>query len=141
MSIPFITAHISVYSDSAIDLHNFRHTTITFKFSNPTLTPLTFDITGASGFFTLRVQENIATTSATLAGTYEIGQLLQPISTAELVAFVAQTPIDNASIEFNCQNWVESVVWRLRERGLVSEEMYEGAVDGMVEIMLEARDG
>lgn len=119
MANPTITAHISVYFDSTIDLHNFRHTTITFQFTSPPSTPLTFDLTGASGFFTLRIQESLATTSATLAGTYEIGQLLYPISRAELVAFVAQTPIDNGSIEFNCQNWVERVVWRLRGRGLV----------------------
>lgn len=142
MTSPTITASIAVFKSNPVDYQKWRHTALSFKFSNPASAPVMVHIVGAPGLFTLQVVPNYDPIgSRTIAGIHTIGTLLRPISKDQLITFVSQTPIDNRSSEFNCQNWVHDALKRLKDAGYLTPTMFDEAFDEMMEITLQATYG
>lgn len=78
--------------------------------------------------------------SRTVAGIINVGKLLEPISKAQLVNLVSQTPVDNRSSDFNCQVWVGNALGKLKGHGYLKHEKCKESVDRMLDLALEAKD-
>ncbi|KAK8227647.1 hypothetical protein HDK90DRAFT_514147 [Phyllosticta capitalensis] len=135
-----IDVRVAVFRGEPIDQAQWRHTALSFSFGDQS-PPIVIHAVGSPHAFTLEVKQNCRPESEVkFAQAIQVGQLRGPMTNAELVFFMSQTPINNLDREFNCQVWVEQALARLKAANHLTGEQYERGVDGMTTVLMEATD-
>ena len=98
-------------------------------------------ITGPNRGYQLESRDNYdPAASRRFAKEVPVARIVTPTTKAQLATFIFQTPINNSSLEFNCQTWVGDVLQRLAGAGYITKEACDNGIDGMVDATMEARD-
>lgn len=134
-----VRVNIPVFVGEPLDYQRYRHTALRFQFSDSTTAPVVIHITGPNRGYKLEARDDFDE-SMTFAKDVLVGWLRVPMTKAQLVSFVCQTPIDNSDLEFNCQTWVERALKRLVQAGYLEQEDYTNGVNGMVDATMEATE-
>ncbi|KAE8323027.1 hypothetical protein BDV39DRAFT_218112 [Aspergillus sergii] len=133
---------ILIYTGSPLDYPEYRHTALHFTFATGTTS--TMHVVGTQGLFIFQEDVDLDPHDfgSELAKTVPVGEINGDVSAETIRRAVAATPVRNGreDLDWNCQNWVGDALRMLVERGVLSAEVRERAVDGMVEGCLEARD-
>ncbi|KAI1171097.1 hypothetical protein F4777DRAFT_72743 [Nemania sp. FL0916] len=99
-------------------------------------------VTGAAGFF-LR-EEDIdrdPTKSEFFAGSVPVATIpASGPSDSRLRDAIWFTAINNAEMGWNCHNWVGDALYACTQAGLVSKDKTEKAIEGMTDLIVQARD-
>ncbi|KAB8073649.1 hypothetical protein BDV29DRAFT_175139 [Aspergillus leporis] len=133
---------ILIYIGSPLDYSEYRHTALHFEF--PPGNTSTMHVVGTQGLFVFQEDVNQDPhDGGDLAKTVPVGDIEPSVSAEAIRRAVSATVIKNGrqDLDWNCQNWVGDALANLVSRGLLSREVRERAVDGMVEACLEAGDG
>ncbi|KAK8236499.1 hypothetical protein HDK77DRAFT_292330 [Phyllosticta capitalensis] len=135
-----VHVRVAISKGDPIDQVQWRHTALWFSFGDQS-PPVVIHAVGSPHAFTLEVKQNCRPESEVkFAKAIQVGHLRGPMSKAELVFFVSQTPINNLDREFNCQVWVEQALARLKAANHLTKEQYEFGFDGMMTAVMEATD-
>lgn len=79
-------------------------------------------------------------TSPLLTKEVHVACIKRELSKIQLAAILYQTPIRNKDPELGCQKWVGNALQILVEAGCIEREKYERGIEGMAEVILEAKD-
>jgi len=135
-----IHVSIIVFRAEPLDYQKYRHTALWFRFQGGDDT-VVMHVIGVIGSFEFEARDNYdPTTSAKFTKEISVGCLLTPMTKAELVTLISQTPPDNRDREFNCQVWVANVLSRLSDQGYLLKEQTDAGINDMVEATMEAED-
>ncbi|KAL4939326.1 hypothetical protein BDV06DRAFT_225129 [Aspergillus oleicola] len=132
---------ILIYKGDPLDYAEYRHTALYFHFSSGSRSIL--HVVGCPGLF--RFAHNIDTDPSSvgiLAKVVPVTEIPTDIGEDSIVETVTRTPIRNGrlDLDWNCQNWVGDSLRRLVERGWITTEVREKAIDRMADVCLEAGD-
>lgn len=135
-----LLVRIAVYRAVPEDYQKYRHTALWFEFNDGSA-PFLIHAVGPNMDYRVEVRNNYDPTGSQLfvAGV-SVGWFMVPISKGQLILLVSKTPINNSTTEFNCQIWVGDALRRLAEGGYIQNEEYMRAVDGMIDVTMEASD-
>ncbi|KAE8351173.1 hypothetical protein BDV28DRAFT_158997 [Aspergillus coremiiformis] len=133
---------ILIYTGSPLDYPEYRHTALHFAYATGTTS--TMHVVGTQGFFIFQEDVDLDPydTGAELAKTVSVAEIDGSVSAGTIRRAVSATPVKNGreDLDWNCQNWVGDALMMLVDRGVLSAEVRDKAVDGMVDGCLEARD-
>lgn len=140
MATTTVQASIVIEKGTPLDYQKYRHTSLYFEFAN--LEPsATIQVIGPKKQYIFECKDNWdPTQNPSLAKIVALGPLAVQASRARLVQILQTVPIRNKDWEFDCQQWVESALSRLRELGMLTAEGYTKGLDGMVDAISEAQD-
>ncbi|KAL4923130.1 uncharacterized protein BDV17DRAFT_296665 [Aspergillus undulatus] len=132
---------ILIYKGDPLDYSEYRHTALYFHFASGSRSIM--HVVGCPGLF--RFSHNIDTDPGSvgiLAKVVPVTEIPTDIGEDSICETVTRTPIRNGrlDLDWNCQNWVGDALKRLVERGWITSEVREGAIDKMADICLEAGD-
>ena len=140
MTTTIVHISIAVFKGDPVDYQKYRHTALWIRFRDGSPAILAH-IVGPPGEFEFQVREHYdPSQSASLAKIVDVGYLQVRTTSTQLRSALRAIPINNSDPEFNCQTWIETVLKRLKDRNLLSNESYENGVDGMVDAIAEAED-
>ena len=107
--MPTHNPHISIIVNKRdpLDYPEHRHASIWIQFGDGS--PATcVHIVGPPGEFKFEARETTdSTKAATFAKRIDVGDLKEPLTSRQIIAWLKKVPIRNADREFNCQTWVE----------------------------------
>lgn len=132
--------YIVVYTGDPIDFSMYRHTGLWFvpHGGGP---QLYFNVQGSTAAYTFEAGRDVDPTKIeNYARRVDVGRTSPALAADELAAQMRAVPVRNADPEFNCQGWVEDAVRRLCAAGFLTREEYDDGINGMVDVIAEARD-
>jgi hypothetical protein len=80
------------------------------------------------------------TRSQSFAAIVNVGSIIGHMTEGQLEQAMREVPVKNHDMEFNCQQWVEGALEKLKDGGHLSQVEYKKGVDGMVDALMEATD-
>ncbi|KAI0198793.1 hypothetical protein F4808DRAFT_462375 [Astrocystis sublimbata] len=153
---------IIVFTGDPVDAPQFRHTgllihtlsTSTSTSGSVILQERYLQVQGSAGFFARdeSVDADPAPASSELfAGLVPVATIPVPATVKHKNGILADmrsrlrktiwdTPVNNSENAWNCQSWVGDALYGCVRKGLVGREEVERAIDGMVDLILLARD-
>jgi hypothetical protein len=84
--------------------------------------------------------DNEPTSSSSFAKEVRVGWISTRMTKAQLTGFIHQTPVDNSSLDFDCQKWVGAALQRLAIAGYLTDRECRDGVNGMVDATMEATE-
>jgi len=140
------TLKIAVYKGDSYDSPAARHTALVLTCDNTTQYKL--HVTGGHSFFTFEELSlssdqhiTLATPDKDLAA--DLIPVASNISEADVkrIRFVVSTTrVDNKDRSWNCQNFVGDALRRVKNEGIITREEFDGSLDRMADVILEAPD-
>lgn len=132
--------YVSVHKGDLLDSSKFRHTALWFVPEDDT-SHYYYHVTGAKQDFAFERRCNFdPTTSQSFATKVELGQTEQALTASELTRQMESVVVANDNVEFNCQQWVDMALRRLREVGYLTAAQYDTGMNGMIDAIMEAED-
>lgn len=140
MAATIVQISIVIYKGRPLDYQKYRHTSLYFEFEN--LEPSAIiHVVGPKKQYIFECRDGYdPTQSSSLAKIVALGPLSVQANRDRLVQILQTVPIRNRDWEFDCQQWVEAALSRLRELGMLTSEAYTRGLDGMVDAISEAQD-
>ncbi|KAF2245136.1 hypothetical protein BU26DRAFT_433955, partial [Trematosphaeria pertusa] len=131
---------IIIYVGEPLDYQKYRHTALCLRPSDGAAS-IIIHIIGPNMAYQLKTRDNYnSTTSRKFAKEVLVRTLTTPITKAQLVALIYQTPVNNLSREFNCQTWVGDVLQNLAKAGYVTRGACDSSINAMVDAIIEAKE-
>ncbi|KAH7412156.1 hypothetical protein DE146DRAFT_628146 [Phaeosphaeria sp. MPI-PUGE-AT-0046c] len=138
-SLPTIALSVVIYIGQPLDYQKYRHTALCLRPNNGGTCMIIHTI-GPNKRYVLETKDNYdPTTSRRFAKEASVATLKTPMSKSQLASIIYQTPIDNSSIEFNCQTWVGDALQRLATAGYITQDECDSGIDKMVDAVVEAK--
>ncbi|KAM3503506.1 hypothetical protein MY11210_008690 [Beauveria gryllotalpidicola] len=132
--------YVAVFKGDPVDFQKYRHTGLWFV-PEGSGTKYYFHVKGFTGSFEFERRENFdPTTSRTFAKKIKLGKTKLYLTSDELAALLENVSVNNNDPEFNCQQWVQYVLWALFDNGYLNEEQYNDGLNGMIDATMEATD-
>jgi len=134
--------HINIIfsKGSPLDYPQYRHTALWIQYANGSALILAH-IVGPNGDYVFETRESaVPWETQGFARKIDVGLLAATATPAQIVQALRRVPINNRDREFNCQTWVEDVLRTWKNADILSVELYEKDVDGMVDVIAEAED-
>ncbi|CBF87485.1 uncharacterized protein ANIA_09369 [Aspergillus nidulans FGSC A4] len=134
---------ILVYKGDPLDYSEYRHTALYFQFASSSRSIM--HVIGCPGLFRFAHARGAGIDPANvgiLAKVVPVTDIPTKIGEDSICQTVERTPIRNGrdDLDWNCQNWVGDALARLVDRGWITQEHREDAIDKMADACLEARD-
>ncbi|KAL4891695.1 hypothetical protein BDV59DRAFT_62330 [Aspergillus ambiguus] len=143
--MPPTKAYILVYEGTPLDFSEYRHTALHFVYAASTApSTTTMHVVGTQGLF--EFQEDVDQDphdGGDLARMIPVGDIPGSVSAAAIKKTVSATPVKNgrADLDWNCQNWVGDALAQMVESGFFTDAQRALAIDLMLDVCLEAKDG
>lgn len=135
---------IAVFRGDPIDAYIYRHVGLFIQtFRGATLITRNYlDVTGATGSFEKDESwERDPLQSLDNCGHVQVATSRPTSETdRDLRNTIWATPVKNNDRSWNCQNWVGDALQRCVDAGCITRAQMDTAIDGMVDILLEAPD-
>ncbi|KAL1586615.1 hypothetical protein WHR41_04564 [Cladosporium halotolerans] len=140
MAATTVQASVVIEKGIPLDYQKYRHTSLYFEFAN--LEPsATIQVIGPKKQYIFECKDDHdPTQNRSLAKIVALGSLAVETNRARLIQILQTVPIRNRDWDFDCQQWVEAALSRLKELGMLTSEAYTKGLDGMVDAISEAQD-
>ncbi len=132
---------VIVFSGSPVDAPQYRHTGLLIQDlaqDNTTLKRRFLHVTGSAGVFAREEDSRNPRKSELFVGAVHLATIRA--SGSSLRNAIWSTPVNNADRGWNCQNYVGDALESCAREGLISEEQIDYAIDGMVDLVQQARE-
>ncbi|KAI0436884.1 hypothetical protein F4803DRAFT_540656 [Xylaria telfairii] len=136
---------IIIFVGDPVDAPHYRRTGLLIQQLSPEATVIHqkyLQVIGTAGSF-LRDEstDSDPTSSELLAGRVTVATIpVSGPSDNRLRDAIWSTAVNNDETDWNCQNWVGDALYSCTQAGLVSSDETEAAIDGMADLILQARD-
>ncbi|KAI0902919.1 hypothetical protein F4823DRAFT_620562 [Ustulina deusta] len=132
---------VIVFSGSPVDAPQYRHTGLLIQDlaqDNTTLKRRFLHVTGSAGVFAREEDSRNPRKSELFVGAVYLATIRA--SGSSLRNAIWSMPVNNADRSWNCQNYVGDALESCAREGLISEEQIDYAIDGMVDLVQQARE-
>ncbi|KAI3332794.1 hypothetical protein F4824DRAFT_282646 [Ustulina deusta] len=132
---------VIVFSGSPVDAPQYRHTGLLIQDlaqDNTTLKRRFLHVTGSAGVFAREEDSRNPRKSELFVGAVHLATIRA--SGSSLRNAIWSTPVNNADLSWNCQNYVGDALESCAREGLISEEQIDYAIDGMVDLVQQAQE-
>lgn len=134
------TVDVSVFKGDPDDNWEFRHAGLYFVPDDSTSSYFFHAIGHVRNFEFEWRQDFKPSSSGTFAGQAEVGKTTRAITSDRLIELMSSVMVNNADDEFNCQTWAYYALELLSSAGYLSDSQFSTGSDGMVHIVLQARE-